>query len=289
VSRPLDTANPVIQGRMLQRTKEKIYSRRKESFMFFPKRRPLFSFLTVPPSCFIGGMTHILIFVGALSLLVSCATAPKEKAVPQIEEHVPDVEPEIFTNATNQGYTPTNSEEKSLQLFNDIYRLVSSSPDKKFVLPEIEKIYIEIITKYPDAPLARESYWRLVRLYIYDYSPPAFQKAESLYQEFSGKYPQSPLIIRIQEVISKGYYRNSDWNNLLRICTPEFDKFKEKGQKPKPSLIYMYSEANFHLGNMEEAVEGYQVLLKLYSRTREGMKASTRLKEIQDKKESNSS
>jgi tetratricopeptide (TPR) repeat protein len=230
------------------------------------------------------GYIKFPVLMAVIFLFTACATAPKEEAALQIEEQAPEVKPEIFTNATNQGYTPTNSEEKSLQLFNEIYKLVSSSPDKKSVLPEIEKLYLEIITKYPDAPLAKESYWRLVRVYMYDYSPPAFQKAELRYQEFSDKYPQSQLIKRIQEVISKGYYRNSDWNNLLRICTPEFNALKEKGQKPKPSLIYMYSEANFHLGNIEEAIEGYRALVKLYSRTNEGRKASIRLKEIEGKR-----
>ncbi|MHC4685856.1 MAG: tetratricopeptide repeat protein, partial [Planctomycetota bacterium] len=157
------------------------------------------------------------------------------------------------------------------------------------VLPEIEKLYLEIITKYPDAPLARESYWRLTELYIQDYSPPDFKKAELLYQEFLMKYPTSSLNGLIKEIISKGYYKNSDWNNLLRLCTPEFNKFKEKGHKPKPSLIFMYSEANYHLGNTEEALEGYQALVKLYSRTIEGRKASIRLKEIEEQKGSNSS
>jgi hypothetical protein len=259
---------------MLQRTKEKIYSRKEENFMLFPKRRPLFNFLPVPPSCFLGGMTNILFLVGALSFLASCATAPKEKAAPpQIEEQAPEVKKKPFTVTTARGYTPTESEEKSLEVFNEIYELVAHSPGKKSVLPEIEKLYLEIITKYPDAPLARESYWRLTELYIQDYSPPAFQKAKG----------------RIKEIISKGYYKDSDWNNLLRMCTPEFNTFKEKGHKPKPSLIFMYSEANYHLGNLEKAVEGYQVLVKLYSRTVEGRKASRRLKEIEDNKESNSS
>jgi hypothetical protein len=51
----------------------------------------------------------------------------------------------------------------------------------------------------------------------------------------------------------------------------------------------MYSEANFHLGNIEKAIEGYRVVVKLYSRTIEGRKASIKLKEIEEKRESNSS
>jgi tetratricopeptide (TPR) repeat protein len=236
-----------------------------------------------------GGMIHSLILFGALSFLASCATAPKEQVTPQIEEQAPEVKRKPFTVATTRGYTPTESEIKSLEVFNEIYRLVKSSRKEKTVLPEIEKLYLEIITQYPDAPLARESYWRLTELYIHDYSPPAFQKAETLYQEFSGKYPRSSYKGRIQEVIGKAYYKKSDWDNLLRLCTPEVNTYRETGQKPIPSVMYMYSEANFHLGNIEKAIEGYRVVVKLYSRTIEGRKASIKLKEIEEKRESNSS
>lgn len=241
------------------------------------------------------GIIHGLIIAGALSFLVSCATAPKEQAIPQIEEQAPEekqvpaVEKQPFTVATTRGYTPTESEVKSLEVFNEIYRLVKKSRKKETVLPEIEKLYLKIIREYPDAPLAKESYWRLAELYIYDYSPPEFQKAEALLQELSENYPRSSYRGRIKEVIGRAYYRSSDWDNLLRLCTPEVDTFRETGQKPRPSLMYMYSEANYHLGYLEEAIEGYMLLVKFYSRTNEGRKASIKLKEIQEKKGSNSS
>jgi hypothetical protein len=93
-------------------------------------------------------------FVSVLMFLISaCATTTVV-----VVEKKPEPEAEAPTIEAIRGYTPTESEVKSLEIFKEIYKLAVSSDDKRSYLPRIEELYTRIITDYPDAPLAKESY-----------------------------------------------------------------------------------------------------------------------------------
>jgi len=121
-------------------------------------------------------------------------------------------------------------------------------------------------------------------LYVDDYSPPDYEKAEPLYYEFLEKYSESPLRGFVDETLGKSYYRDAEWNKLLRLCTPAVKEYIEKGKRPRPALIFMYSEANFHMGNWVEAEKGYKIVIKLFPKLKESMKAEAMLKVIKKKK-----
>ncbi len=210
------------------------------------------------PLCRFIGMIVSFIF-----LLSACATAPVEKA--------------------KEALIPAEQDAKALAAFNEILSISQASDSRQAVLPQIEKIYNEIITKYPEASLAQESYWRLIAIYVNDYNPPAYEKAEALYNEFFKKYPESDLRGFIDETLGTSYYKNAEWDKLLKVCLPSYRKYIEEGKRPRPSLIFMYSEANFNLGNFTEAEKGYKIVIEMFPRLSESIKAKERLEEIKER------
>jgi TolA-binding protein len=213
-------------------------------------------------------IVHILLFM----ILVACAAAT-------LDEKKTPVEPSEKAKKKEQ-YTPTESEKKSLEVFNEILKISRSSVDRKSLLPKLEQQYLRIIKEYPDAPLAQESHWRLITLYIEDYSPPRFKPAESLYKDLVRKYPRSTFKGLSEDILGKGYYRALKWDKMLELSAPAFNKYVEEGKRPRPSLIYYYAEAHYELGNAEEAEKGYRILLDLYPKLIEGINAKKRLEEI---------
>lgn len=204
-----------------------------------------------------------------ISLLTACATAPTS----------------IQKEKTGEANIHTEHETKSLELFAEVLDLVRSTDDRQSVLPEIEKRYSKIIREYPDAPLAQESYLKLITIYVKDYSSPLYEKADTLYNEFMGKYPDSPVRGYVEETLGNSYYQNAEWDKLLRLCAQSYNNYIETGKHPRPSLIFFYSEANYNLGNFTEAEKGYRITADLFPKLGEGQKAQAMLqKMIIDKK-----
>jgi tetratricopeptide (TPR) repeat protein len=198
--------------------------------------------------------------------LFACSTAQKTAGTEQ----------EGAQNITH----PTAEETKSLNVFSEVLELIESSGDRKSVLPQVENLYMKIIKEHHDAPLAQESYWRLIAIYVDDYSPPAYEKAEPLYREFLKEYPGSPFRGFIEETLGKSYYKNAQWEKLLDVSAPAFKGYTEEGKRPKPSLMFMYAEANFNLGSFAEAEKDYRIFLEAFPKVIESMKAKKRLEEI---------
>jgi len=199
-----------------------------------------------------------------ISLFTACATAPtstqKEKA--------------------GVAKTHTEHETKSLELFAEVLDLVQSTDDRQSVLPKIEERYSKIIREYPDAPLAQESYLKLITIYVKDYSPPLYGKADTLYREFMGKYTNSPVRGNIEETLGNSYYQNAEWEKLLSLCAPSYKDYAQTGKRPRPSLIFFYAEANYNLGNLAEAEKGYRTTADLFPKLGEGRKAQAMLQKM---------
>lgn len=197
-----------------------------------------------------------------MALLASCTSTPTKEA------------------ETEKTSAPKEVELKSLDRFVEILDLVDKSPDRKAVLPDLEKAYIGIINEYPDTPLAQESYWRLIMIYMNDHFPPDYEKAEYRYNEFLNKYPRSPLKNFVEEALGNKYYKDALWKKLLWVSTPAFNKYIDQGKSSTPSLMFMYAEANFNLGNFAEAEKGYRGVMELFPRLNESKKSRARLDEI---------
>lgn len=209
---------------------------------------------------------YILVFL-LVFLFSSCATSP------------------VKTEEGGAKETSlTKSEAKSLEVFNEILALPSSSDNMGAVLKEKERLYKKIITSYPETPLAQESYWRLIASYVNDYSPPAYNKAELLYAEFFKKHPNSAFKDFADEELGKSYYANTEWGRLLSLTSPVFINYVKTGKRPVPLMVYLYAEANFNLGNYKDAEEGFSEALKLFPKLSNAEKIKSRLDEIATKK-----
>jgi len=194
----------------------------------------------------------------------------------EAEEKKPSAEPEKKAVSEERN-------KKALEAFSRILELVNSRDSRQEVLPQIEGIYYEIIMTYPETPLAQESYWRLISIYVNDYSPPSYDKALLLYDEFLRYYPRSGLKGLIEETLARSYYKNARWKELLRLCEPTLVDYNEKGKIPRPLLLYLYSESSFRLGSLEEAEAGYNLLIELFPNAALSRKSKARLEEIRIK------
>jgi tetratricopeptide (TPR) repeat protein len=217
---------------------------------------------------------HSLFLVLIIILICSCAGAPKK-----VEMEKPEG---IKPSPVEIKKVPAHTEEetKSLEVFTSVLELIESTDDRKSVLPKIEELYDNIIRQYPEAPLAQESYWKLITIYVDDYSPPAYDKAEMKYNEFLKKYPQSHIKGFIEDTLANSYYKNSDWNGLLQLTTPAYQEYLEKGQQPRASMVFMYAEANYNLGNLEEARKVYKIVSELFPKLMVGINSKKMLEKI---------
>ncbi len=215
-----------------------------------------------------------LLFFAALSLFTySCATFPGEKKPGKAAEAEAPAE-------TEKASLPTKDETESLALFTEVLDLVESSRDRRSVLPRIEEIYIRILNEYPDTPLAQESYWKLITIYVEDYAPPAYEKAESRYHQFLKKYRETYIKDFIEDTLGNSYYKHAEWNRLLKLSEPEFRHYNKTGKKPRASMIYMYAEAQYHLGRYNEAEKAYGIVSEQYPKLIVGIRAKAKLKQM---------
>jgi|Deesub1362A_J573_1020465.scaffolds.fasta_scaffold00719_14 tetratricopeptide (TPR) repeat protein len=180
----------------------------------------------------------------------------------------------IYSCATGKGVRET-----PLTLFNRILEISTTAKDRQAVLPEMEALYRRIINEFPDSPLAQESCMRLIRLYLEEHSPPAIEEAEEIYSIFTERYPHSIFRNTVIESMAKAYSRTGQWEKLLEITSPVFERYTRNGVRPGPAILLMYGEANLRLGHIEEARKGYETAINLYP----ALKQDRRLMDMLDK------
>ncbi len=213
-----------------------------------------------------------LILPVALSLVLSsCATQP-----PKHEVEAPRPAPVL---------SQKEQDSRALVIFEQVAE-VFAGDDRKAALPKAEALYLKIINEYPDAALGQECYWRLILIYLRDYTPPQFEKAEAHYTAFVKKYAQSPLRREIEDSVAKAYYVNGKWDKLLAFYTPAVRRYIETGKLDRPHDIYYYAEAKMNLGDLVEAEKGYKIVISLFPKFREGILAAQRLEQLGKKKNS---
>ena len=175
----------------------------------------------------------------------------------------------------------TKEEEKeTLGIFTQILEIYESAESRQAAAPEAEILYARIIAEYPGTPLAQESYWKLITIYSEDHLPPDFEKAEAYYHEYMAKYPDAVLKNPVEQTLINNYAKHAEWGRLLKFCTPAVMEFKDNGKKPLPLVVFMYSEANYRLGNIAEAQEGFKAIRELYPTIGYSEMAEKRLEEI---------
>ncbi len=177
-------------------------------------------------------------------VLFSCAAPPKEKS-----------------RQLRPALSVEEQKARAMQKFNDVLTVSQSSKDKSVVHPKMEKLYKELISDYPDAPIAQESYWKLMEMYVEKQFPAKYDKAEETYYRFVGDYPQSLLKPMVDRMLSLRYFKDKQWDRLLKLSTPVYRSYVDEGKRTSPFLIFSYAESSFWLGNYVEAEKGFIVVV----------------------------
>jgi hypothetical protein len=213
-------------------------------------------------------ISNLIPFALCVSLLVVLAScAPSVKPTPPEEPPTAKLPPEKQNDLAMLDY------EKMLDM--------TTERGKRNVLPELEESYREVIRKYPDAYLTQESYWRLIRLNMWDYEPPRIDEAERIREEFMQKYPNSRMINVIDDSMSRYYYTNRQWDRLLNVLKYQIRKFIETDMLESPLFMFFYAEAKYNLNDFVEAKKGYNILVNRFPGSHEARVAGDRLKELQ--------
>ncbi len=207
-------------------------------------------------------------------VLSSCATEGRRQAAETPEA------------ASSKGPALSKAEQvaKATELFRQVVDILGDS-DRKTAVPKMEVLYKKIIDEYPEAPVAQECYWRLILIYLRDYTPPQFGKAEEYHRRFVGRYPDSQFRREIEDSMAKAYYTGGKWSSLLALYTPEVKRYIESGKLDRPQDMFLYAEAKMNLGDLVEAEKGYRIVVSLFPATREGSLAKMRLEKIAKSKE----
>lgn len=224
----------------------------------------------------------LIIFFCMLSVFLFACATPVEKPS-EVKEEIEEIKEVQVEDAKPQVYTKAQIE--TLDIFTQILEIYENAASRQEAAQKAEVLYARIINEYPQTPLAQESYWKLITLTVRDFSPPDFEKAEKLYNEFMVKYPGSILKNAVQQTLIQSYNRYAEWGRMIKLCAPAFMEYKKGSKEPAPLILYMYAEANYRLGNIAEAEEGYKATLKLYPKISYAMKAKKRLDEIGKKEE----
>jgi len=184
---------------------------------------------------------------------------------------------------TGKKATLPLDEQKRLafDVFNEILT-VSQGEDRFANLDRMTSLYLKIVNEYPDAPLAQESFLRLVSMFLRDYDPPREDEALALYEYFLKRYPGSPLKNAVENTVSRYYYGTSQWKKLKDFVSPHIRRFVETGDLKTPVHLFFFTEAKFHLGDYREAYKGYRIIQKRFPGSSDARVAASRLAVIRE-------
>jgi hypothetical protein len=199
-----------------------------------------------------------IIFLLLTFLIVSCATV-KEAPEPPL--------------------SPVQQQAKAMEKFTSMLEdsRAIPTPDSRV---DMEEGYYEIIDKYPESLLAEEAHYRLIRMFYRDYSPPRFDDADKIYNDFFDKYPNSRFSRAVNEDISMLLYRGEYWERLLVFTVPFMEELVKTGKYGKSLYLFYYSEAKYQTGDFSEAFKGFEKVLVHYRNESFRVQAKQRLKHL---------
>lgn len=198
-------------------------------------------------------MTNILAFLAIVVLLSSCQTVP----LPEPAE--PTKEPAPLPLA--------EQDELAQDTYTDLLEKTARMPRKQKRDIMIEG-FRDVISKYPDSSYARESYYHLIRKYLYYFDIPKEKEALEVYRQYFNKYnkpddkPGMGNTINLE--IAKFYYQFEKWDDLVTFTIPFMQEYVKSGKVRDGLYLFYYSEANFNLKDYREALRGYITFSKLY-------------------------
>jgi len=219
-----------------------------------------------------------IIYIVAISLfvLISCTTVQDRGTV----------KPSSSSEVQQKERTMLSRDEQAkeaLSLFNTILE-ISQNEEREKAIVKMTELYGKIISDYPDAPLAQESYWRIIEIYLRDYDPPRIEEAMGLYREFLKKYDKSPVQNAIETTIERFFYSKSRWNDLLEFVRPKIEHFVSTSELVSPTYMFLHAEAKYNLGDYDEATKAYKIVIRYFPDSKDAKVSSERLNTIRKKK-----
>lgn len=203
-----------------------------------------------------------MLFIATIALLSSVISHGNGAEAAVKKENVEPISPASVS--ANQPISLQKQE--SLKLFKKIFEL-SSDKQEAGHFDRIAKLYNQIIQNCPDAPLAQESYFKLIELYFSAYTPPLQEKATELFGQFKRSYPESRLFGVIKYAMAKGYFACKSWQDLAQLESSPVAEYFATGKIDTPLSLFYYSEAKYNLGEIEEATKGYRALVENFPET----------------------
>ncbi len=194
-------------------------------------------------------------------------------------------EPPTSVEPTGKKLSPEEQNDMAMLEYEKILEEITER-GKRNMLPELEESYRDVITRYPDAFLAQESYWRLVEMNLFNYTPPKIDEAEQIRNEFVSKYPNSRMINIIDDSMVRFYYRGQYWKRLLNTCSYHVRKYVETGKLESPLFMFYYAEAKFNLKDLVEAEKAYRIITRHFPGSHEARIAKDQIMEINMSKKS---
>ena len=192
----------------------------------------------------------------------SCKTAPVSAPVPETVKLPMEQQQEL-----------------ALQSYKDML-------DKTARMTRVEKRDImakgfeDVMRNYPDTSYAHESYFHLIRHYLYNYDTPREKEAEGVYGRYFETYEDPRLGNTLSLEMAKYYLQFERLDRLVSLTVPFMQEYVETGKMRDGLFLYYYSEAKFILKDYKESLRGYVTYARLYPGNNMEKFVQKRLKEI---------
>ncbi len=142
------------------------------------------------------------------------------------------------------------------------------------------KGFEDVMLKYPDSSYAHESYFHLVRHYLYNYDTPLEKEAEEVYRRYFETYEDTLLENTLNLEMAKYYYQFNRLDRLVAFTIPFMQEYVRTGKMRDGLFLFYYSEAKFLLKDYNESLRGYVTYARLYPGNDLKEFVQKRLKEI---------
>ena len=137
-----------------------------------------------------------------------------------------------------------------------------------------------VMRNYPDSSYAHESYFHLIRHYLYNYDIPREKEAEEVYGRYFETYEDPRLGNTLSLELAKYYYQFKRLDRLVSLTVPFMQEFVETGKMLDGLFMFYYSEAKFIQKDYKESLRGYVTYARLYPNNDMKKFVQKRLKEI---------
>ena len=142
------------------------------------------------------------------------------------------------------------------------------------------KGFEDVMRNYPDTSYAQESYFHLIRHYLYNYNTPREKEAEEVYGRYFETYEDPRLGNTLSLEMAKYYFQFERLDRLVSLTVPFMQEYVETGKMRDGLFLYYYSEAKFMQKDYKESLRGYVTYARLYPGNDMEKFVQKRLKEI---------